>query len=392
MKKKITIIIGGGIAAYKSLELIRFLQSENYEIIPVLTKSASNFITSLSISAISKNKVYSDLFDLNDETEMGHIQLSRVSELLVVAPATANLISKFANGIADDLATTLVLATDKKVLLAPSMNVRMWNHPATKENIIKLKQFGFELIGPNSGEMACGEFGLGRMAEPIEIKNQILSSLQNKNLSNKKILITSGATIERIDPVRYISNDSSGIQGTSIANALIRKGAEVIFVTGKSTHEKPLGAKIINVESAREMYDAVFKNGPYNVAICAAAVSDWYVDNKNSKKIKKSFLKSPQISLKENPDILSDISKSKNRPELVIGFAAETDDLIKNAKSKLNQKGCDIIVANKIDKKSSVFGNLENKVSIISNDKTVHWPKMSKAEIGEKLSDLIENH
>tara|TARA_B100001121_G_scaffold21697_1_gene16856 strand:+ start:240 stop:1418 length:1179 start_codon:yes stop_codon:yes gene_type:complete len=392
LKKKITIIIGGGIAAYKSLELIRFLQSENYEIIPVLTKSASNFITSLSISAISKNKVYSDLFDLNDETEMGHIQLSRVSELLVVAPATANLISKFANGIADDLATTLVLATDKKVLLAPSMNVRMWNHPATKENIIKLKQFGFELIGPNSGEMACGEFGLGRMAEPIEIKNQILSSLQNKNLSNKKILITSGATIERIDPVRYISNDSSGIQGTSIANALIRKGAEVIFVTGKSTHEKPLGAKIINVESAREMYDAVFKNGPYNVAICAAAVSDWYVDNKNSKKIKKSFLKIPQISLKENPDILSDISKSKNRPELVIGFAAETDDLIKNAKSKLNQKGCDIIVANKIDNKSSVFGNLENKVSIISNDKTVHWPKMSKAEIGEKLSDLIENH
>ena len=392
MKKKITVIIGGGIAAYKSLELIRFLQSEDFEIIPVLTKSASNFITSLSISAISKNKVYSDLFDLNDETEMGHIQLSRVSELLVVAPATANLISKFANGIADDLATTLVLATDKKVLLAPSMNVRMWNHPATKENIIKLKQFGFELIGPNSGEMACGEFGLGRMAEPIEIKNQILSSLKNKNLSNKKILITSGATIERIDPVRYISNDSSGIQGTSIANALIRKGAEVIFVTGKSTYEKPLGAKIINVESAREMYDAVFKNGPYNVAICAAAVSDWYVDNKNSKKIKKSFLKSPQISLKENPDILSDISKSKNRPELVIGFAAETDDLIKNAKSKLNQKGCDIIVANKIDNKSSVFGNLENKVSIISNNKTVHWPKMSKAEIGEKLSDLIENH
>ena len=392
MKKKITVIIGGGIAAYKSLELIRFLQSEDFEIIPVLTKSASNFITSLSISAISKNKVYSDLFDLNDETEMGHIQLSRVSELLVVAPATANLISKFANGIADDLATTLVLATDKKVLLAPSMNVRMWNHPATKENIIKLKQFGFELIGPNSGEMACGEFGLGRMAEPFEIKNQILSSLKNKSLSNKKILITSGATIERIDPVRYISNDSSGIQGTSIANALIRKGAEVIFVTGKSTHEKPLGAKIINVESAREMYDAVFKNGPYNVAICAAAVSDWYVDNKNSKKIKKSFLKSPQISLKENPDILSDISKSKNRPELVIGFAAETDDLIKNAKSKLNQKGCDIIVANKIDNKSSVFGNLENKVSIISNDKTVHWPKMSKAEIGEKLSDLIENH
>ena len=392
MKKKITIIIGGGIAAYKSLELIRFLQSEDFEIIPILTKSASNFITSLSISAISKNKVYSDLFDLNDETEMGHIQLSRVSELLVVAPATANLISKFANGIADDLATTLVLATDKKVLLAPSMNVRMWNHPATKENILKLKQFGFELIGPNSGEMACGEFGLGRMAEPIEIKNQILSSLKNKNLSNKKILITSGATIERIDPVRYISNDSSGIQGTSIANALIRKGAEVIFVTGKSTYEKPLGAKIINVESAREMYDAVFKNGPYNVAICAAAVSDWYVDNKNSKKIKKSFLKSPQISLKENPDILSDISKSKNRPELVIGFAAETDDLIKNAKSKLNQKGCDIIVANKIDNKSSVFGNLENKVSIISNDKTVHWPKMSKAEIGEKLSDLIENH
>ena len=391
MKKRITIIIGGGIAAYKSLELIRFLQSENFEIIPVLTKSASNFITSLSISAISKNKVYTDLFDLNDETEMGHIQLSRISELLVVVPATANLISKFANGIADDLATTLVLATDKKVILAPSMNVRMWNHPATKENITKLKQFGFELIGPNSGEMACGEFGLGRMAEPVEIKNQILSSLKNKKLENKKILVTSGATIERIDPVRFISNDSSGLQGTSIANALIRKGAQVIFVTGKSSVEKPLGAKIINVESARDMYNAVFENGPYNIAICAAAVSDWYVENINSKKIKKGSSKKPQISLKENPDILSNLSKSKNRPELVIGFAAETDDLIKNAKLKLSQKGCDIIIANKIDKKSSVFGNSKNKVSIISNNKTLHWPIMSKTEIGEKLSDLIEN-
>ena len=391
MKKKITIIIGGGIAAYKTLELIRHLQSENFEIIPVLTKSASNFITSLSISAISKNKVYTDLFDLNDESEMGHIQLSRISELIIVAPATANLIAKFANGIADDLATTLILATDKKVLLAPSMNVRMWNHVATKENIKKLKNYGFQFVGPNSGEMACGEFGLGRMAEPLEIKNEVMNTFKNSNLSNKKILVTSGATRERIDPVRYISNDSSGLQGTSIANALLRKGAKVTFITGPSNIEKPVGAKIINVETAREMYEAVFKNGPYNIAICAAAVSDWYVENKNSYKIKKNSSNPPQISLRENPDILSDLSKSKNRPELVIGFAAETSELIKNAESKLTKKGCDIIVANKIDKKSTVFGNSENKVSIISNKKTIHWPKISKVEIGEKLSDLIEN-
>jgi len=390
-KKKITIIIGGGIAAYKSLEIIRFLQNENFEIIPILTKSASNFVTSLSISALSRNKVYSDLFDLNDESEMGHIQLSRVSELILVAPATANLMSKFANGIADDLATTLVLATNKKVLLAPSMNVRMWNHGATISNIKKLKKYGFQFIGPNSGEMACGEFGLGRMAEPIEIKKQVLNSFKNNNLANKKILITSGPTIERIDPVRFISNDSSGLQGTSIANALIRKGARVIFVTGPSNIEKPIGAKIINVESAQEMHNAVFKNGPYNIAICAAAVSDWYVENKNDHKIKKNSLEIPNFNLKENPDILADLSKSKNRPELIIGFAAETSNLIQNAKSKLSNKGCDIIVANKIDKKSSTFGSLDNKVSIISNEKTLNWPKMSKIEIGEKLADLIEN-
>ena len=390
-RKKITVIIGGGIAAYKSLELIRILQKEQFEIIPILTNSASNFVTSLSISAISKNKVYTDLFDVNDETEMGHIQLSRISELIVVAPATANLMSKFANGIADDLATTLVLATNKKVLLAPSMNVRMWNNDATKSNIKKLKKYGFQFIGPNSGEMACGEFGLGRMAEPIEIKEKILSNFKNNKLLDKKILITSGSTIERIDPVRFISNDSSGLQGTSIAKSLLNKGAKITFVTGPSNVDKPVGAKIINVETAKEMHNAVFKNGPYDIAICAAAVSDWYIDNKSSIKIKKSSLKTPKISLKENPDILADLSKSKDRPELVIGFAAETDQLLKNAKSKLIEKGCDIIIANKINKKSPVFGSLENKVSIISNKKTQNWPKMSKAEIGEKLAELIEN-
>ena len=390
-RKKITVIIGGGIAAYKSLELIRILQKEQFEIIPILTSSASNFVTSLSISAISKNKVYTDLFDVNDETEMGHIQLSRISELIVVAPATANLMSKFANGIADDLATTLVLATNKKVLLAPSMNVRMWNNDATKSNIKKLKKYGFQFIGPNSGEMACGEFGLGRMAEPIEIKEKILSNFKNNKLLDKKILITSGSTIERIDPVRFISNDSSGLQGTSIAKSLLNKGAKITFVTGPSNVDKPVGAKIINVETAKEMHNAVFKNGPYDIAICAAAVSDWYIDNKSSIKIKKSSLKTPKISLKENPDILADLSKSKDRPELVIGFAAETDQLLKNAKSKLIEKGCDIIIANKINKKSPVFGSLENKVSIISNKKTQNWPKMSKAEIGEKLAELIEN-
>ena len=392
MKKKITIIIGGGIAAYKSLELIRLLQSANFEIIPILTNSASNFITSLSISAISKNKVYTDLFDLNDESEMGHIQLSRISELIIVVPATANLIAKFANGIADDLATTLVLATDKKVLLAPSMNVRMWNHDATKANIKKLKNYGFQFVGPNSGEMACGEFGLGRMAEPLEIKNEVMNTFKNSNLSNKKILVTSGATRERIDPVRYISNDSSGLQGTSIANALLRKGAKVTFITGPSTIEKPLGAKIINVETAREMYDAVFKNGPYNIAICAAAVSDWYVVNKNSYKIKKNSSNPPQISLSENPDILSDLSKSKNRPELVIGFAAETDNIENNAEKKLNNKNCDWIVANDVSNKKIGFSSDFNEVTIYYRDKDKE--KLSykkKSEISDEIVDRIIN-
>ena len=248
-EKKITLIIGGGIAAYKSLELIRLLQKECIEVIPILTKSAENFVTSLSLAAISKKKVYSDLFDLNDETEMGHIQLSRAADLVVVAPATANLIGKVANGLADDLASTLILATDKKVLLAPSMNVRMWNHPATLSNIKKLGEYGFLFVGPDKGDMACGEFGLGRMAEPSEIKDQIISNLKGNSLLNKKILVTSGPTVERIDPIRFISNNSSGLQGTAIANALVNLGAKVIFITGPTNVPHPLGAKIIPIQS-----------------------------------------------------------------------------------------------------------------------------------------------
>ena len=392
-EKKITLIIGGGIAAYKSLELIRLLQNENIEVIPILTKSARNFVTSLSLAAISRKKVYTDLFDLNDEAEMGHIQLSRASDLIVVAPATANLISKMANGLADDLATTLILATDKKVLLAPSMNVRMWTHPATTYNLEKLRDYGFHIVGPNTGDMACGEFGPGRMAEPFEIKDQIISKLKKKSLLNKKILVTSGPTIEKIDPVRFISNNSSGLQGNAIANALVNLGASVTFVTGPTNVPHPSGAKIISIESAREMHRAVFSNGPYDVAICAAAVSDWYIKNISNKKIKKKDLSSsPQFSLEKNPDILEELSKSAKRPNLVIGFAAETEELVKNAKEKLRSKGCDLIVANKIDKDSTVFGSENNEVSIITNTDTKHWDKMSKAKIGIKLGDLIAKH
>ena len=388
--KKITLIIGGGIAAYKSLELIRLLQNAHIEVIPILTKSAENFVTTLSLAAISKKKVYSHLFDLNDETEMGHIQLSRVSDLIVVAPATANLISKMANGLADDLASTLILATNKKVLIAPSMNVQMWNKPATLSNVKKLKEYGFLFIGPNTGDMACGEFGPGRMAEPSEIKDKIMASFQKNYLLNKKILVTSGPTVERIDPIRFISNNSSGLQGTAIANALVNLGAEVVFVTGPTNVSHPIGAKIIPIESAKDMYKAVFSHGPYDVAICAAAVSDWHVQNDSSTKIKKQNTNiNPHIALKENPDILADLSKSKNRPGLVIGFAAETEQLTKNAKEKLISKGCDLIVANKIEKKSSIFGTKNNEVTIITNDYMEKWPEMTKTEIGEKLGQLI---
>ena len=389
-EKKITLIIGGGIAAYKSLELIRLLQNETIEVIPILTKSAENFVTSLSLAAISKKKVYSDLFDLNDETEMGHIQLSRVSDLVVVAPATANLIGKLANGLADDLASTLILATDKKVLIAPSMNVRMWNKPATLSNVKKLKEYGFLFIGPNTGEMACGEFGPGRMAEPYEIKDKILANFQEHTLLNKKILVTSGPTVERIDPIRFISNHSSGLQGTTIANALVNLGAEVVFVTGPTNVSHPIEAKIIPIESAIEMHKAVFSNGPYDIAICAAAVSDWHVQNESDKKIKKTDTTTvPHISLEKNPDILADLSKSKNRPGLVIGFAAETEQLVKNGKEKLMSKGCDLIIANKINEKFSILGHENNEVTIITNDYTKKWPKMTKVEISKKLGQLI---
>ena len=389
-EKKITLIIGGGIAAYKSLELIRLLQNEKIEVVPILTKSAENFVTSLSLAAIAKKKVYSNLFDLNDETEMGHIQLSRISDLVVVAPATANLIGKLANGLADDLASTLILATDKKVLIAPSMNVRMWNKPATLSNVKKLKEYGFLFVGPDTGEMACGEFGPGRMAEPSEIKDKIVANFQEHTLLNKKILVTSGPTLERIDPIRFISNHSSGLQGTAIANALVDLGAEVVFVTGPTNVSHPIGAKIIPIESAKDMHKAVFSNGPYDVAICAAAVSDWHVQNNSDRKIKKTNASTgPQIFLKKNPDILADLSKSKNRPSLVIGFAAETEQLTKNAKAKLASKGCDLIIANKINEKFSVLGDENNEVTVISNEYTKKWSKMTKIEIGKKLGQLI---
>ena len=392
-QKKVTLIIGGGIAAYKSLELIRLLQKDALEITPILTKSASEFVTSLSLAAIARKKVYSDLFDANDESEMGHIQLSRNSDIIVVAPATANLIAKIANGLADDLASTLLLATDKKVLLAPAMNVRMWEHPATKANLKKLKEHNVQIIGPNKGDMACGEFGPGRMADPVEIQKCIMSNLTPKSLKGRKILVTSGPTREKIDPVRFLSNNSSGIQGTVIANALLRLGGKVTFITGPSSCPPPIGAKIIQIDTGKEMHRAVFLNEPYDAAICTAAVSDWYVSNFLDTKMKKGTYRTvPQLTLKENPDILSDLSKSSKRPEFIIGFAAETEEVIKNAQKKLISKGCDLMVVNAITKKNPIFGQEENKVTVLSREKIEKWPKMQKSEVADRIAQLVVKH
>ena len=389
--KRVLLIIGGGIAAYRSLELIRRLRERGCFVSTCLTKSGREFVTPLSVSALSEQKVHLDLFDLTQESEMGHIELSRSVDLIIVAPGTADIMSKMANGAANDLASTLLLATDKQILVAPAMNVRMWNHPSTRRNHDTLVADGVKFIGPNEGKMACGDYGPGRMSEPDEIADKAESILRQGPLNSIRAIITSGPTYEAIDPVRFIGNRSSGAQGSAIASALARLGADVTFITGPSTVNYPDGVKIVKVETADEMFSAVNKALPAEVAIFVAAVSDWKIENVQRQKIKKSSgQKAPSLVLAENKDILSYVSNLKqDRPKLVIGFAAESENILENASTKRGKKGCDWIVANDVSLGSGVMGGKSNKVSLISETNTENWPDMSKENVAERLVEKI---
>jgi phosphopantothenoylcysteine decarboxylase/phosphopantothenate--cysteine ligase len=385
--KRILLIIGGGIAAYKSLLLIRLLKAAGAAVTPVLTRAGAEFVTPLSVSALAGEKVYTDLFDLTDEAEMGHIQLSRSADLIVVAPATADLLAKMAQGRADDLASTLLLATDTAVLVAPAMNVRMWEHAATVRNVAQLRADGVQFIGPNAGEMACGEFGPGRLAEPDEIFAAIEAALRDGVLVGKHVLVTSGPTHEPIDPVRYIANRSSGAQGTAIAVALRDLGARVTFVTGPALVPAPEGVEVVRVETAREMLAAVEAALPADVAVMAAAVADWRVANAAGSKMKKDGSgKAPALDFSENPDILAIVSKGLNRPALVVGFAAETDKVEEYATAKRLRKGCDWIVANDVSPGTGIMGGTENAVTVISDTGAEVWPRMAKDAVARRLA------
>lgn len=399
------MIITGGIAAYKSLELIRNLKGRDFDVRCVLTQSGAQFVTPMSLAALSGDKVYQDIFSLTDENEMGHIELSRDADLVVVAPATANIIAKMRAGLADDLASTTLLATDKPVMIAPSMNVRMWEHPATRENIQVLETRAVKLIGPNEGDMACGEYGMGRMAEPAEITEVISSFFSDAvrdapskegALKGKRAVVTSGPTHEAVDPVRYLANHSSGKQGHAIAAALAALGAETILVSGPTQQPDPTGVIVNKVKSAVEMMAACQAAMPADIVVCAAAVADWRVANPPSEKIKKNGSKvstPPVLHLEENPDILATLSTpGENRPSLVIGFAAETNSVIEHAQSKLNKKGCDWIVANDVSPETGTFGGADNTVHVIDANGIEDWPAMSKEKVGQQLADRIAGH
>ena len=392
-KKKIILIVSGGIAAYKSLEVVRLLTEADISVIPIMTASSEHFVTPLSLSALSGNIVKKSLHDLNAEMDFGHIELSRQADLVVVAPITANLIAKASNGIADDLASNILLATNKPVLMAPAMNVRMWTHEATKRNIKQLLSDGIKFVGPKEGAMACGEYGYGRMAEPSEIVTAIKNQLRigkATSLSGKRILVTSGPTEEPIDPVRFISNRSTGIQGRAITEALVSVGAHVVFVTGPVNGIMPQGAEIVKVKTASDMLANVKKWGPYDVAICAAAVSDWQMKNIGSQKLKKDKSTSVlNLELVRTPDILEQISNFTPRPKLVIGFAAETDQLEQNALKKLKSKKCDWILANNVDLKSGVMGSKNTEIILLSNRGKKVFPRMSKSEFSDLLAQDI---
>ena len=389
--KRILLVVSGGIAAYKSLELVRRLRERGAAVRAILTKGGAEFVTPLSLAALTEDKVYSELFSLTDEAEMGHIRLSREADLLVVAPASADLLAKMASGRADDLASTTLLATDKRVLVAPAMNLRMWEHPATRANMALLQARGVLSVGPNEGDMACGEYGLGRMAEPHEILAAIEGCFgRDAPLSGWRALVTSGPTHEAIDPVRYIANRSSGRQGHAIAGALARLGAATTLVAGPTALADPSGVQVLHVESAAEMLAACREALPVDVAVCAAAVADWHVVAAASSKLKKTGGAPPRLELAANPDILASLAAAGNqRPRLVIGFAAETERVIEQAREKRARKGCDWIVANDVSPASGTFGGAENQVHVIDAAGVESWPRMSKDAVAERLAGRI---
>lgn len=389
--KSVLLIIGGGIAAYKSLEAIRLLKSRGASVRAILTQAATEFVTPLSVASLSGEKVFSDLFSLTDEAEMGHIQLSRSADLVVVAPATADLMSKLANGAANDLASTALLATDKPVLMAPAMNVRMWLHPATQRNLATLKRDGVLFVGPNDGDMACGEYGPGRMAEAKEIADAVERFFAGGGaLRGLRALVTAGPTQEPLDPVRFIANRSSGKQGYAIADALARAGAETTLVSGPVELAAPAGVKLLKVTTAREMLAACESALPADIAVMTAAVADWRPEVALNSKIKKEAgAATPSIALTENPDILATLARHAKRPALLVGFAAETDDVIAHAQAKLKKKGCDWIVANDVSPATGIMGGDKNTVHIVTAEGVENWPEMPKSEVGTRLAARI---
>ncbi len=389
MSKSVLLVIGGGIAAYKSLELIRLLKGRGIAVRAIMTRAAEQFVTPLSVASLSGEKVNTGLFSLTDEVEMGHIELSRSADLVVVVPATADLLAKMAQGLANDLASTALLATDKPVLVAPAMNVRMWQHAATRRNVRTLMNDGVHVVGPGDGEMACGEYGPGRLAEPTEILDAIVGLLHAdaNRLAGKKVLVTAGPTREPIDPVRFISNHSSGKQGYAIAAAAKAAGADVTLISGPVALAAPLGVRLVKVETAQEMLKATEDALPADIAIFAAAVADWRVSHAADEKIKKKADGSvPTLSFTENPDILQSIATRKSRrPAIVVGFAAETEKVIDHAKAKLAKKGCDLIVANDVSAEQGVFGGDSNTVRVVSINAVEQWPRLSKVEVAQRL-------
>jgi phosphopantothenoylcysteine decarboxylase / phosphopantothenate---cysteine ligase len=389
--KRILLIIAGGIAAYKSLELIRRLRDRGAAVRCVMTKASAEFVTPLSVSALSEDKVYSDLFSLTDESEMGHIRLSREADLLVVAPATADLMARMAAGMANDLAATTLLASDKPILIAPAMNVMMWGHPATQANLETLAARGVRRVGPNSGYLADGEVGAGRMAEPMQILAAIEQCLTDDHrLAGRRALVTSGPTREAIDPVRYLSNHSSGKQGHAIAAALAALGAETILVSGPTQEPTPSGVRLVPIESARDMLAATEAHLPVDVAVMAAAVADWRVETVAEQKLKKNGKGPPALRLAENPDILATIAARRNdRPTLVIGFAAETENVVANAVAKRQRKGCDWILANDVSPGTGTFGGDRNTIHLVDANGVEDWPILTKQEVATRLADRI---
>ncbi len=396
--KRILLIVSGGIAAYKSLDLIRRLRERGASVRCALTRGGAEFVTPLSLAALSEDKVYADLFSLTAESEMGHIRLSREADLLLVAPATANILAKMAAGLADDIATTALLATDKPVMVVPAMNVRMWEHAATRANVATLERRGVLRVGPVAGDMACGEYGEGRMSDVPDIVAAVVkffaTPAAGRPLAGRRALVTSGPTREPIDPVRFIANHSSGKQGHAIAEALSRLGAETILVSGPVTLPDPQGLAVVHIESARDMLKACEQALPVDVAVCAAAVADWRVKDAKDQKIKKKNGKIPTLTLVENPDILKMLSTAtgNRRPSLVVGFGAETEDIVKNATEKRRRKGCDWLLANDVSPESGTFGGDSNRLHLIHEGGVEDWPKMSKGDAATRLAQRVADH